>query len=231
MDGRTAAKEIRVLEKTTTPPSGISPLRVDGRIPIIAVSASLYETDRSNLMENFDGWLLKPLGRCCPSLSFETCLADGDIDFTRVRTLLGCLQDPSKRSKEVYVSGQWERGGFFRGERFPKMSRRVTKTDCLDQVLARHLRLPRNNSICYRKITCITRTLWHYKPWQHNLKNVRPDFIVKPTHTRTTIIFSSLEFPRRPRAWAQRHAIVSDSVSTFELILTFLGYTACSHGF
>ena len=61
MDGRTAAQEIRKLEAasdfTTT-----KSLRVDGRIPIFAVSASLYESDRSNLAENFDGWLLKPLG-------------------------------------------------------------------------------------------------------------------------------------------------------------------------
>ena len=73
MDGRTAAAEIRKLEKAATPPRDIHPLRVDGRVPIFAVSASLYESDRPTLMENFDGWLLKPLGkspgRCDPSLT------------------------------------------------------------------------------------------------------------------------------------------------------------------
>jgi CheY-like chemotaxis protein len=62
MDGRTAAAEIRKLEATNPDQSGIDPLRLDDRIPIIAVSASLYESDRANLSEHFDGWLLKPLG-------------------------------------------------------------------------------------------------------------------------------------------------------------------------
>lgn len=62
MDGRTAAREIRTLEQQTTQPTDIYPLRVDGRIPVFAVSASLYESDRSNMAEHFDGWLLKPLG-------------------------------------------------------------------------------------------------------------------------------------------------------------------------
>ena len=61
MDGRAAAKEIRKLE-TFDPQADIEPLRIDGRIPIFAVSASLYESDRSNLAMDFDGWLLKPLG-------------------------------------------------------------------------------------------------------------------------------------------------------------------------
>lgn len=64
MDGRTAAQEIRKLEgkveKSERDASGA--LRVDGRIPIFAVSASLYESDRADLAEHFDGWLLKPLG-------------------------------------------------------------------------------------------------------------------------------------------------------------------------
>ena len=63
MDGRTAAKEIRKLEKRAPQPSNINPLRVDGRIPIFAVSASLYESDRTNMAETFDGWMLKPLGK------------------------------------------------------------------------------------------------------------------------------------------------------------------------
>ncbi len=62
MDGKTAAKEIRKMEATLSPRRDIDPLRVDGRIPIFAVSASLYESDRSTLAENFDGWLLKPVG-------------------------------------------------------------------------------------------------------------------------------------------------------------------------
>lgn len=98
MDGRTAAKEIRRLEAKPDHPNNTDSLRVDNRIPIFAVSASLYEYDRANLSQHFDGWLLKPL------------------DFTRVRSLLAALQDPAKRDTEVYVQGHWERGGYFRGE-------------------------------------------------------------------------------------------------------------------
>ena len=125
MDGRTAANEIRALEKTTTPPQGISPLRANGRVPIFAVSASLYESDRANLMENFDGWLLKPLGTWLPDLGFHVVLLMLGPDFTRVRAILNCLQDPSERSKEMYVSGRWERGGYFRGARLEALVRRT----------------------------------------------------------------------------------------------------------
>lgn len=62
MDGRTSAAEIRKMEENLILRDDIDPVRVDGRIPIFAVSASLYESDRSNLSEHFDGWLLKPLG-------------------------------------------------------------------------------------------------------------------------------------------------------------------------
>ncbi|WVQ93907.1 hypothetical protein IAU59_000985 [Kwoniella sp. CBS 9459] len=96
MDGRQAAKEIRKLEAKLPPHKDISPLRVDGRIPIFAVSASLYESDRGNLAQNFDGWLLKPL------------------DFVRVRVLLSALEDPVKRSAEVYQQGHWEKGGYLK---------------------------------------------------------------------------------------------------------------------
>ncbi|WVW81624.1 hypothetical protein I302_103619 [Kwoniella bestiolae CBS 10118] len=98
MDGRQAAEAIRKLESKLEPQTQIDPLRVDGRIPIFAVSASLYESDRANLAEHFDGWLLKPL------------------DFSRVRVLLAALEDPVKRSAEVYVNGHWEKGGYLRGD-------------------------------------------------------------------------------------------------------------------
>ncbi|WWD05979.1 hypothetical protein V865_004064 [Kwoniella europaea PYCC6329] len=104
MDGRQAAREIRKLEAKLAPQTDIDPLRVDGRIPIFAVSASLYESDRGNLAEHFDGWLLKPL------------------DFARVRVLLAALEDPVKRSAEVYVQGQWEKGGYLRDAPSPSSS-------------------------------------------------------------------------------------------------------------
>lgn len=109
MDGRTAAKEIRKIEPKQSDLDGIDPLRVDGRIPIFAVSASLYESDRPNLAQDFDGWLLKPL------------------DFPRVRKLLAALEDPQSRSEEVYAQGHWERGGYLRGgELFSSLHRRAS---------------------------------------------------------------------------------------------------------
>jgi CheY-like chemotaxis protein len=127
MDGRTAAKEIRKLEATLNPRDDISSLRIDGRIPIFAVSASLYESDRLNLAQDFDGWLLKPLGELCgvegPASGWytrgETRGFEADaviLDFARVRALLAALQNPQKRSDEVYVQGHWERGGYLKGE-------------------------------------------------------------------------------------------------------------------
>ena len=97
MDGKTAAMEIRKLESKPDFQQSTTALRVDDRIPIFAVSASLYESDRGDLSADFDGWLLKPL------------------DFTRVRDLFKALQDPEKRKAEVYRQGQWERGGYFHG--------------------------------------------------------------------------------------------------------------------
>ena len=97
MDGKTAASEIRKLESKPDFQQSTTSLRVDDRIPIFAVSASLYESDRGDLSADFDGWLLKPL------------------DFTRVRDLFKALQDPEKRKAEVYRQGQWERGGYFHG--------------------------------------------------------------------------------------------------------------------
>ena len=97
MDGKTAATEIRKLESKPDFQQSKTSLRVDDRIPIIAVSASLYESDRGDLAADFDGWLLKPL------------------DFGRVRDLFKALQDPELRKSEVYRQGRWERGGYFHG--------------------------------------------------------------------------------------------------------------------
>ncbi|TYJ55054.1 hypothetical protein B9479_004278 [Cryptococcus floricola] len=96
MDGRTAASEIRKLESKGKAQIEVGSFTVDGRIPIFAVSASLYESDRSNLAKNFDGWMLKPL------------------DFARVRDILQGLESSKKRKENVYQQGYWEKGGYFR---------------------------------------------------------------------------------------------------------------------
>ncbi|RDW85559.1 hypothetical protein BP5796_03884 [Coleophoma crateriformis] len=54
------------------------------RVPIIAVSASL-----------FDGWLMKP------------------IDFRRLDLLLEGVKTPKSRREALYTPGQWDKGGWF----------------------------------------------------------------------------------------------------------------------
>lgn len=99
MDGRRSAQAIRKLEETF-PPSSSEPgsrdpgFRVEGRIPIIAVSASLQESEKGELGRDFDGWMLKP------------------VDFKRMVHLLRGLSDPSRRQQDAYQKGHWERGGW-----------------------------------------------------------------------------------------------------------------------
>ena len=48
-------------------------------------------------------------------LSLHSNVACSRADFARVRALLAALEDPVKRSAEVYVQGNWERGGYLKG--------------------------------------------------------------------------------------------------------------------
>ena len=87
---------IRSYEKTH--PGDMLSLRANanGRVPILAVSASLVERERQTYIDaGFDGWILKP------------------IDFNRVNTLLNGIVDEETRQTCLYQPGQWERGGFF----------------------------------------------------------------------------------------------------------------------
>ncbi|KAJ2903946.1 hsp90-like protein [Zalerion maritima] len=96
VDGLSSAKMIRAFEKSSlsTPPSQLAAMH--GRIPIIAVSASLVERQKDTYINaGFDGWILKP------------------IDFKRLSILLTGLSDNSIRNSCIYTSGQWEKGGWF----------------------------------------------------------------------------------------------------------------------
>jgi CheY-like chemotaxis protein len=67
-----------------------------GRVPIIAVSASLIERDRQQYIDaGFDAWILKP------------------IPFDRLNKLMGAVVDSKSREECLYQPGQWERGGWF----------------------------------------------------------------------------------------------------------------------
>jgi CheY-like chemotaxis protein len=68
-----------------------------GRIPIIAVSASLSEQSCNEYVESgFDGWILKP------------------IDFTRLEMIIAAVMDEEIRKELLYGRTQWGLGGWFR---------------------------------------------------------------------------------------------------------------------
>ncbi|KAL8281241.1 hypothetical protein RQP46_006275 [Phenoliferia psychrophenolica] len=68
---------------------------LNGRLPILAVSASLHERQREQLIEStIDGWLLKP------------------VDFKRLYTLMRGAVDNAQRDLDVYKPGSWEQGGW-----------------------------------------------------------------------------------------------------------------------
>ena len=96
VDGLTSAKLIRSFEKTH--PGQLSRCAsLNGRIPIIAVSASLIEKDRQMYIDGgFDGWILKP------------------VDFQRLSVLLHAIVEEETRSRCLYQPGEWERGGWFK---------------------------------------------------------------------------------------------------------------------
>lgn len=96
VDGLTSTKMIREIEKTPEHAGHSEYAKVNGRIPIFAVSASLVEKDKDIYVEaGFDGWILKP------------------IDFKRLNVLLEGIYDESTRKESLYVAGEWERGGWF----------------------------------------------------------------------------------------------------------------------
>ncbi|KAF2227318.1 hypothetical protein BDZ85DRAFT_245900 [Elsinoe ampelina] len=69
---------------------------LNGRVPIIAVSASLEERDRKSYIDaGFDGWILKP------------------ISFDRLSEIMTGIVDNSIRAKNIYRPGNWEKGGWF----------------------------------------------------------------------------------------------------------------------
>ncbi|KAJ3715391.1 phytochrome-like protein [Lentinula raphanica] len=98
LNGLEASERIREHEKTVPPSSDDQRLSLllNGRIPIFAVSASLYEQQRSKLLDaGMDGWILKP------------------IDFKRLAIILKGVTDLDQRKSERYTPGcNWEIGGW-----------------------------------------------------------------------------------------------------------------------
>ncbi|KAL9052356.1 MAG: hypothetical protein Q9162_005448 [Coniocarpon cinnabarinum] len=97
VDGLTSTKMIRSFEKSH--PTNILSERasLNGRVPVIAVSATLAENERDQYVEaGFDAWILKP------------------INFTRLQELMRGIVDGETRSGCLYKPGKWEQGGWFR---------------------------------------------------------------------------------------------------------------------
>ena len=96
LNGYEATKRIRVVEQDRDLADRASH-KLNGRVPIFAVSASLFENQREELFSlGMDGWILKP------------------IDFKRLKTILRGVVDPSQREKDVYhPTASWELGGWF----------------------------------------------------------------------------------------------------------------------
>ena len=96
VDGLTSAKMIRSFEKTH--PSHVLSTRaaLNGRVPIIVVSASLVEKERPVYTNaGVDGWILKP------------------IAFNRLSEIMKGIVDPQSRKENLYRPGMWENGGWF----------------------------------------------------------------------------------------------------------------------
>lgn len=95
VDGLTSTKMIRSYEKTHT--NIYSPrAALCGRVPIVAVSASLIERDRQQYIDaGFDAWILKP------------------ISFDRLNKLMAAIVDKDIRTECLYEPGEWEKGGWF----------------------------------------------------------------------------------------------------------------------
>ena len=104
LNGFEAAQKIRDFEisENSTGKYTTSSLRlshqINGRIPIFAVSASLVEPQRHELLKyGMDGWILKP------------------INFNRLHAIITGVTDPIQRRCDIYRPGyNWEAGGWLR---------------------------------------------------------------------------------------------------------------------
>lgn len=103
LNGYEATERIRALEQESkTSPDRLS-YKLNGRLPIFAVSASLLEVQRQDMYNlGIDGWILKP------------------IDFKRLRVILKGVTDAHQREKDIYRPGcSWELGGWLASSKVP----------------------------------------------------------------------------------------------------------------
>lgn len=98
LNGFEATEQIREVEAKSPSSALRISHQLNGRIPIFAVSASLFEQQRDKLSKcGMDGWILKP------------------IDFKRLGVILSGVTDVDQRQRDMYRPGcNWERGGWLR---------------------------------------------------------------------------------------------------------------------
>ncbi|KAF9807670.1 hypothetical protein IEO21_08128 [Rhodonia placenta] len=98
LNGFEATQRIRQIEQERQVELHRVSHKLNGRIPIFAVSASLFEDQREELFKlGFDGWILKP------------------IDFKRLKIILRGVVDAAQRGRDVYnPAGNWEVGGWLK---------------------------------------------------------------------------------------------------------------------
>ena len=104
-DGIEATRRIRTFENSQPAEALPASHYLNGRVPILAVSASLHEDQRPKISEaGLDGYLLKP------------------ISFARMAEMLSGCVDAQSRSQNLYQPGRWERGGWLRkGSESPRL--------------------------------------------------------------------------------------------------------------
>lgn len=96
VDGLTSTKMIRSFEKSHPTHTLSTRASLNGRVPIIAVSASLVEREKQTYINaGFDGWILKP------------------ISFHRLAEIMKGIVDKQTRRDNLYKPGGWEHGGWF----------------------------------------------------------------------------------------------------------------------
>ena len=111
VDGLTSTKMIRSYEKSHAKEILSERAAANGRVPIIAVSATLVEKERQKYIDaGFDGWILKP------------------VDFKRLSVLMEATVNDSVRESCLYKPGEWESGGWF-APRQPDLFSSNTKPD------------------------------------------------------------------------------------------------------
>ena len=111
VDGLTSTKMIRSFEKANSTKALSPRASLNGRVPIIAVSATLVEKDRQNYIDaGFDAWILKP------------------INFERLNELMTGIIDLNVRSATLYEPGKWEQGGWFHQEKSDEYAAETTPT-------------------------------------------------------------------------------------------------------